>query len=90
MDNRRKGLGSMTEKQVKEAYRYFVEHAYTDTTKSIAEHLSVSVSTINGMAKRLRGAGIDLPRGIRHSVLKDEDFLGELRTIQSEASSKVA
>lgn len=79
------GMNRMTEAQMKEAYKFIVEHAFTMTRRQISEELKISLASIHSMAKRLEKAGIDLPRGLKSSVLKDTSFVEELKEIADKA-----
>jgi len=80
----KKNLKNMTEAEVKETYKKVLKLVFSKTSRAISEETGLSVPTVNGMLRRLKRAGFDLPRVGKADVLKDEEFLSELKGFYSD------
>lgn len=84
-----KTLTQLTEEESKEAYKHIVQNRYRYTRLEMAHKLQIKEGSVWGMMQRLKQAGFDIPRLGRRSVLKNPDFLEELKKIDGKVERPI-
>lgn len=88
MDNY-KTLTNLTEDEARNAYKFIVQNRYKYNRREMAHQLEIKEGSIWGMMQRLKEAGFDIPRMARRSILKNPDFLKELRKLDEKIDKTI-